>query len=128
MADPYSERFCLAHRPGKPLHVYTVPAGRRAIVRSFAYAGYLATQPAVWLAIADHYVFLASPPGSTFGGAVEMYQVVYAGERIALDCTASAGDVWGSVSGYLLEDPGPAGLAAGDELGLEEVAPPKVSA
>jgi len=127
MPDVYSERFVLAHRPGTPLRSYTVPAGKRAIVRSFAYAGYLATNPAVWLAIADHYISVATPPASTFGQALDLYQVVYAGERITVDCTASAGDIWGSVSGYLFDDPAPSGLAAADELGVEEVAPPKVS-
>lgn len=104
MNDPYSERFALAHRPGNPLRTYTVPAGRRAIVRSFAYAGYLTTAPAVWLAIADHYIAVALPPAATFGAALDLYQVVYAGERITVDCTASGGDVWASVSGYLLTE------------------------
>jgi hypothetical protein len=106
MADPYSERFCLVHRPGTPLVTYTVPAGRRAIVKGMSYSAYLATSPVIWLAIADHYIFAASPPGSTFGGALELFQVVYAGERITMEATATAGDVWGSCSGYLLTDAG----------------------
>lgn len=104
MPDTYSERFVLAHRPGTPLRTYTVPAGKRAIVRSFAYAGYATTSPAIWLAIADHYIAVALPPASTFGNALDLYQVVYAGERITVDCTAAAGDVWASCSGYLFED------------------------
>ena len=105
MPDVYSERFALAHRPGSPLKSYTVPPGKRAIVRSFAYAGYLATAPAIWLGIAGHYIAVALPPAATFGNALELYQVVYANEVITVDCTASAGDVWASVSGYLFDDP-----------------------
>ena len=127
MPDVYSERFVIAHRPGTPLRTYTVPAGKRAIVRSFAYAGYLTTNPAVWLAIADHYVSVATPPAATFGQALELYQVVYAGERITVDCTAGAGDIWASVSGYLFDDPPGAFAAAADELGQVESAPPKIS-
>lgn len=87
------------------MKAWTVPLGKRAILRSFTYAGYLATSPAVWLSIAGHYIFVALPPGATFGGNVELYQVVYGNEVISIDCTASGGDVWASVSGYLLDDP-----------------------
>lgn len=105
MPDVYSERFCLAHRPGSPLRSYTVPPGKRAIIRSFAYAGYLATAPAVWLGLAGHYIAVALPPAATFGAALDLYQVAYANEVITVDCTASGGDVWASVSGYLFDDP-----------------------
>lgn len=104
MPDTYSERFVLAHRPGSPLRSYTVPPGKRAIVKSFAYAGYATTSPAIWLAIAGHYIAVALPPASTFGNALELYQVVYANEVITVDCTAAAGDVWASCSGYLFDD------------------------
>jgi len=127
MPDVYSERFALAHRPGTPLRTFTVPAGKRAIVRSFAYAGYLATNPAIWLAIADHYVSVATPPASTFGQALELYQVVYAGERITIDCTASAGDIWASVSGYLFDDPAGTFSVEGSGQLQDGIAPPKVS-
>lgn len=117
MADPYSERFAIAHRPGSPTRAYTVPGGKRAIVRSFTYAGYLATAPAIWLQLAGHYLFVAQPPGATFGGNVELYQVVYAGELIVIDCTASAGDVWAAASGYLLDDPAGARAALDVDAG-----------
>jgi len=125
--DPYSERFALAKRPGFPLRTFTVPAGRRAIVRSFTYSGYLTVSPVVWLAIADVYIYAAIPPGATFGGNVDLYQVAYAGERITVECTATQGDMGAAVSGYLLADDGGAAALAADELGLShDVAAPSV--
>jgi hypothetical protein len=106
LADPYSERFCLAKRPGFPLDAFTVPAGRRAIVRSLSYSGYLTTSPAIWLAIAGVYVFVALPQAATFGGNLDLYQVAYEGELIVVDATAAAGDVGAACSGYLLTDVG----------------------
>ena len=122
MRDAYSERFALAHRPGDPIRSFTVPAGRRAVIRSFTYAGYLATAPVIWLQLAGRYIFAAQPPGATFGGNVDMYQVAYAGELILVDVTASAGDVWASASGYLLTDL-PGAAAADDPGPYDPVAP-----
>ena len=104
MADVYSERFCLAQRPGNPLVAYTVPPGKRAILRSLTFSGYLTTSPVVWLRIAGVYVYAVIPPGATFGGNVELYQVVYANEVMTLECTASGGDMGATLSGYLLTD------------------------
>jgi hypothetical protein len=118
-SDPYSERFVLVKRPGFPLKAFVVPAGKRAIVRSITYYGYLATSPAIFLQLAGVYVFALLPPASTFGGAVEMFQVVYQGEMIVAEVTASAGDMGASVSGYLLSDPGTYAKTAEDEMGVE---------
>jgi len=102
--DAYSERFCLVKKPGTALQSFTVPGGKRAVVRSLTYYGYLATSPAVFLRIADVYVWAALPPGATLGLATEMYQVAYANERITLEVTSSAGDMGAVCSGYLLTD------------------------
>jgi len=102
--DAYSERFCLVKKPTNPLQSFTVPAGKRAVVRSLVYYGYLATGPAIFLRIADIYVWAALPPGATFGLSTEMYQVAYANERITLEVTSSAGEMGACCSGYLLTD------------------------
>lgn len=122
MRDAYSECFCRVHRPGSPLAAFTVPAGRRAVVRSLVYSGYLTTSAAIFLQIAGFYVYAALPPGATFGGNVDMYQVAYVNEVVALDATAQAGDVWAAVSGYLLTDE-PGAAYAGEPGELEPLAP-----
>ena len=122
MRDAYSECFCRVHRPGSPLGAFTVPPGKRAVVRSLVYSGYLSTSPAIFLQIAGFYVYAALPPGPTFGGNADMYQVAYANEVVALDATAQAGDVWAAVSGYLLTDDAGAGYAG--VVGELEPAPP----
>jgi hypothetical protein len=104
MAEPYSERFCLVQKPGSPLMAFTVPAQKRAILRSVSYYGYLATSPAIFLRLAGIYIFAALPQAQTFGASTDMYQVAYAGEIVTLEVTAGQGDMGAAVSGYLLDD------------------------
>jgi hypothetical protein len=101
MAEPYSERFCLVQKPGSPLMAFTVPAQKRAILRSVSYYGYLATSPAIFLRLAGIYIFAALPQAQTFGASTDMYQVAYAGEIVTLEVTAGQGDMGAAVSWWL---------------------------
>lgn len=124
MADVYSERFLLAQKPGTPLVAYTVPPGRRAILRSLTFSGYVTVSPVVWLRIAGVYIFALIPPGATFGGNTELYQVVYENEVMTLECTAQSGDMGASVSGYLLTDYAGREAGAGQLPALPDPHPP----
>lgn len=119
----YSERFAVNDGIAD-WEAYVVPPGHRAVIRGFTATHDGAGQGLVILMVQGHVVARASP-GQDQTVALELHLPVYAGEWMAVWCNGSGS--FGTVAGYLLQDP--AGGRAAAPAGPEQLAqqfPPDV--
>jgi hypothetical protein len=97
----YSETF-VRNRVSESTVIYTVPAGKRAIITSIAAASYAVAGSSYNVQIEPQvlraFTFQAPPAGDN----VQLRAVAYAGERISAYCLGSG--MFVTVSGYLLSD------------------------
>lgn len=97
----YSVRFLQVHAPDG-WHVYTVPAGFRAVVRSITCVVYGTGTPVYQVYVATTYILNVSVPANDTR-VFDMRQVVYAGEALGASVTLATAHL--SVTGYLFADP-----------------------
>jgi hypothetical protein len=105
LARPYSYRFIGTTAHGLWVQ-YTVPVAKRAVVKSISLCNTGSGTGNVWLRIAGITVFGWASPGALATKNEPMSQVVYAGEMIELYLATLYFEA--CVSGYLLDDIGPA--------------------
>jgi hypothetical protein len=98
----YSERFLLLAVNGTWFG-YTVPFGKRAIVRSILLAGNLATPCTFQLAVGSILVYNATVQAAEGGRNVDTRLVVYGGQT--LQAFNASPDTCQTVSGYLFDEP-----------------------
>lgn len=112
MAKTYSERFILA-AGSAGYKTYTVPAGKRAIVRNFLVYNSNSTAQSLWLYIASFSVY-GITPGALQSAQLETRAVAYPGEKV--EVWHNAAGMTSIVSGYLFDDTTPhAGLLPAGE-------------
>lgn len=101
MAGVYSVRFFVAAGSGI-VTSYTVPAGRVAVVRSVVATSTVGAAAFAWLYIGPTPIYYLSFPEPGSARAVEMRQVVNAGEAVRV--YTSAPELFVAVSGYLFSN------------------------
>jgi hypothetical protein len=102
MAQPYSIRF-MSGRGGNRHETYTVPEGKRAVVRSIAtYKWGTDAAAQVFFAVHGIPVFQV-PPGAPNVGPVQCRYTAY--ERETIQCSCYGPDWSYAVDGYLFADP-----------------------
>lgn len=97
---PYSERF-VGHWAAGPSPVYTVPAGKRAVIKSVVASNNNTAAGVIGIVINGNQVWNLSVPGSggqTVGGIM---LVLYAGETIASEHQFQY--MFSAISGFLLD-------------------------
>lgn len=103
MAKPvWSVRFIHQRSPAGT-YSYTVPIGKRAVIRSITFA-WVNSETREFFVRRNGVVFYAGKPtGSTYGGGgTELRQVLTAGELLEL--VLQGADTGVMISGYLLDD------------------------
>lgn len=98
---PYSTRFLSAYGPSGR-QVYTVPAGKRAVVRMATLTWDRTTVGACWVAVAGVWAWNATPAGATGSRVQELRATAYAGEVIEI-FELLAG-MFCTVNGFLFDD------------------------
>jgi hypothetical protein len=98
----YSERFLQGEGVGVAL-TYTVPEGKRALVRSIAYAAQAVSGGQIWLRVHGVYTWFAFLPATGGGLSVELRQVAY--ERETITVSTYVVNIGFHVAGYLFDDP-----------------------
>lgn len=81
MAGAYSERFILWGASNWSPY-YTVPAGKRAVIKSVSSANPGNSASSVWLEVKDITVWYGSVPGVSGLAASGLMVVLYAGEHM----------------------------------------------
>jgi hypothetical protein len=100
MAGVYSTRFVYATVPGE-WQAYVVPAGLRAVVRNLSIVA-ISGPCAFALGIGPAYVWDDSLTGPSMSRSIDLRQVAYSGEQIAITKSTAAGAA--VVSGYLFRE------------------------
>lgn len=107
VSQPYSERFMLGQSAAAGVvDSFTVPAGKRAIVRCVTYADATATGTgSIGALVLPGSVFavIGSVAGAQSVERTELHIVLEAGETVSV--FKVGGSLFWSVSGYLLDDP-----------------------
>lgn len=98
----YSTRF-IGVQAAAGTYTYTVPAGKRAVVKCADWQDWSGTAENCYLIVAGNYIFEASLSGSAHAQWTGM-AVAMAGETIGWSVT-SGNQASGQVSGYLFNDP-----------------------
>jgi hypothetical protein len=99
---PYSERFILLTGSNGAVQTYTVPAGKRAILRSLLTRG-ISAGDGVNLTVNGVLIYIWRAPGANASANTDMRVVIYAGGTATLGLAGSAAA--GCLSGYLFDDP-----------------------
>jgi hypothetical protein len=123
MATAYSTRFILGTGASFS-HVYTVPAGHRAVLRDLSATGYSGDNAAIALLVTGttiaYHVFPAQYSFYQWEGRI----VAYAGEPVQL--SSAGASVVAVLSGYLFADLGGGRRASGLPVLGEPVIPPGI--
>lgn len=99
MAGVYSTRFLLAIGAGNVS--YTVPPGKRAVIKCFTIANGGGSTQFATLVIAGASAWIASVPGNSAQASPGLGVVVNAGEVMTV--AHGAAQMYSTVSGYLLD-------------------------
>ena len=97
----YSVRFMNAAGAGVET-TFTVPVGKRAVVRHLVARNDGGTGARIWLKVGALYVYLHDFPATVSSITVPMMVVAYGGEKIVLYTVTDR--VAGSLSGFLFDD------------------------
>lgn len=101
MARPYSVRFMIG-RGGHRIETYTVPVGKRAVVRSIAFTHWGDVSQNSYLKVHGILVFQLTATGALAAINREVRFTAYARETISV--LIEGGDVSYGIDGYLLAD------------------------
>jgi len=102
-------------RGGTQNVVYTVPAGRRAVVRFVAVSAYAAAGQSAFVFVGGAVVLYWPAPAANAAAFWDVRMVAYAGETVMVSTSGS--DVAFHVSGYLFNDPAGRDALTEDPLG-----------
>lgn len=102
MSNVYTTRF-FAFGGATTTRSYTVPAGKRAVVKSISAVNNLGSSASAALQVGGVYAWYVTLPAATSSTSFETRQVAYAGETIL--CTTTGQDTRVHVAGFLFDDP-----------------------
>lgn len=97
----YSTRFMQAFGDGVET-TYTVPAGRRAVLRHLVARNDNGTAAFVWLRLANVWIYLHAFPVGITSVSVPLMAVAYGGEKVVL--YTKTAQTAASLSGYLFSE------------------------
>lgn len=101
-ARVYSERFLHKIVGAGGSETYTVPAGKRAVVRSVALATYTVAVTQLYVGIDGVAIFNLANPAANTSKQLDVRVVVYQGQQIYANSVG--GDAAWSVSGHLFDE------------------------
>jgi hypothetical protein len=110
----YSVRFMHGRGAGQTVS-YSVPSGRRAVVRFIAVSAFAAAGQSAFVFVAGAVVLYWPAPAANAAAFWDVRMVAYAGETVLLQTNGS--DVAFHVSGFLFLDPGGRVAELEDDVG-----------